>query len=254
MKKIISWVLRAIPRPVLQIISPAVMFFVRIFYYGHRVECTVCSATYRSFLPYGRLTPRANALCPSCLSLERHRLIALFLKEKTNFYTKGIKVLHVAPEHCFIKAFEALHGENYITADLYSPLAKVKMDVHDIPFEDNTFDVVFCNHVLEHVTDDKKVVREFRRVLKPGGFAILQSPVDYRVVTTYEDASITDPLEREKAFGQDDHVRLFGQDYAARLAESGLNIHELKVRETYSPDIISKYRLDIGERLYYCVK
>lgn len=254
MKKIISWVLRNIPRPVLQIISPVVMFFVRIFYAGNKVACSVCSHTYRSFLPYGRLAPRQNALCPSCLSLERHRLIALYLKEHTNFYTPGLKVLHVAPEHCFIKQFESLHKENYITGDLFSPLAKVKMDVHEIPFEDNTFDVVFCNHVLEHVEDDRKAVKEMKRVLKPGGFAILQSPVDYRVEKTYEDPTITDPLEREKAFGQNDHVRLFGKDYGQRLAESGLTIKEYKVANECSQEQIARYRLDKGEILYCCVK
>ena len=254
MKKIISWFLRNIPRPVLQLISPLVMFFVRIFYTGNKVECTVCSNTYRTFLPYGRLTPRANALCPSCLSLERHRLIELYLKKHTNFYTSGIKILHIAPEHCFIKQFEAIHKENYITGDLYSPLAKVKMDVHEIPFEENTFDVVFCNHVLEHVEDDRKVVREIRRVLKAGGFAILQSPVDYSLEKTYEDASIIDPLAREKAFGQNDHMRLFGSDYGQRLAESGLSIKEYKVSNECSQEQIARYRLDKGEILYCCVK
>ncbi|MDF2454414.1 MAG: SAM-dependent methyltransferase [Cytophagaceae bacterium] len=254
MKKIISWVLRNIPRPVLQLITPVVMFFVRIFYTGNKVECTVCNSTYRSFLPYGRLQPRQNALCPNCLSLERHRLIILYLKNKTDFFSPGKQVLHIAPEHCFIRSFESLHKDGYITGDLYSPLAKVKMDVHAIPFPEDQFDVVFCNHVLEHVTDDRLAVREIRRVLKPGGFAILQSPADYRVEKTYEDPTITDPLEREKAFGQNDHMRLFGRDYGQRLGESGLKINQYEVAKELSKEQIERFRLDKGEILYCCVK
>ncbi len=176
MKSIISFVIRYIPRPILQTVSPLAMKVLSQLNQGKEVTCPVCSHSYKKFLPYGRIA-RENALCPNCLALERHRLMWLFLQEKTNFFTAPLKVLHVAPEHCFIKRFEALPNLDYITADIESPLAKVKMDVHEIPFPDNTFDVVFCNHVLEHVDDDLLACSEFNRVLKPGGWGILQSPV-----------------------------------------------------------------------------
>ena len=158
----------------------------------------------------------------------------------------------MAPEICFMKRFEKVHKDNYITADLESPWAKVKMDVHDIPFEDNHFDIVFCNHVLEHVEDDLKVLKEFYRVLKPGGWAILQSPIDYSYETTYEDPSITDPKEREIAFGQDDHLRMFGLDYGERLKEGGFTVEEFKMTETKEEAF--KHGLDQREILYLCSK
>ncbi len=254
MKSIIRFALRKIPRKHLQLFSHVLLRLAAIFYKGKGVKCNVCNSEFKKFMPYGRITTRENALCPNCLSLERHRLIKDYLQKKTDFFTAKLKVLHVAPELCFIKRFENIHGDNYITADIESPLAKVKMDVHNIPFEDNTFDVVMCNHVLEHVTDDYQVTREFFRVLKPDGWAILQSPMDYSMEKTYEDPSITDPLEREKKFGQDDHLRMFGLDYGERLRKAGFTVAEEKVSDTYSPEEIHILGLDKNEIMYFCQK
>jgi ubiquinone/menaquinone biosynthesis C-methylase UbiE len=154
-------------------------------------------------------------------------LIWLYLKEKTGFFSGKKRVLHIAPEACFIPRFEKIHGSDYITADIESPLAKVKMDIHNIPFDQNTFDVVLCNHVLEHVTDDIRAISEINRVLKPGGFAILQVPFFSPVPDeTFEDPSIVDKHQREKIFGQDDHVRKYGKDYPLRIRKGGLNPFE----------------------------
>lgn len=223
MKKVISWLIRFVPRKYLQRVGGAGLKLVGLFYRGNAVTCPVCETHYRTFLPYGRINPRPNALCPNCLSLERHRLIWLYLRERTNFFKAPLDVLHIAPEACFIKRFETLHGDRYITADIESPLAKVKMDIHEIPFSENTFDVVLCNHVLEHVRDDIQAMREIHRVLRPGGFSILQVPFFNPIPeVTQEDASITDPRAREKMFGQDDHVRKYGHDYPQRLERAGL--------------------------------
>jgi SAM-dependent methyltransferase len=223
MKQIIALLIRYVPRKYLQLFSGIGLKVLGVFYSGNNVECPICGSRYKKFLPYGRINPRPNALCPSCLSLERHRLIWLYMKEKTNFFQEKLNVLHVAPEPCFMKRFEKIHGEKYITADIESPLAKVKMDIHQIPFDQNTFDVVLCNHVLEHVENDIKAMSEIKRVLKPGGWAIMQVPFFSPVPDiTFEDLSITDPREREKAFGQDDHVRMFGKDYAKRIERAGL--------------------------------
>jgi SAM-dependent methyltransferase len=152
-----------------------------------------------------------------------------------NFFQTKLNVLHIAPEHCFMKPFEAQHGEGYITADIESPLAKVKMDIHQIPFGENHFDVVLCNHVLEHVQDDIKAMSEIRRVLKSGGWAILQVPFFAPIPdVTFEDNSITDPRERERVFGQDDHVRLFGKDYTKRIERAGLKAEESNFATTVS--------------------
>lgn len=160
-------------------------------------------------------------------------------------------MLHIAPELCFIKRFEAIKSLDYITGDIESPLAKVKMDIHEIPFEENEFDVIFCNHVLEHVDDDIKAISEIQRVLKPGGWAILQVPFFYPLPeTTYEDKSITDPLELEKAFGQDDHVRMYGEDYATRLASTGLKVTEEKMVMEMPEEEQQRYALPVNEIIY----
>src|ERR1700710_2470782 len=143
MKSLISFVIRKIPRKYLQVISPLALKVLALFYIGNNVQCPISGKTYRKFLPYGRNPARPNALSPDSLSLERHRLMWLYLKEKTNFFTAPLKVLHIAPEHCFIKKFEAMKNLDYITADIESPLAKIKMDIHAIPFPDNTFDISF---------------------------------------------------------------------------------------------------------------
>ena len=177
----------------------------------------------------------------------------LFLQKETDFFSKPMKVLHIAPELCFIDRMKALPNLEYITGDIESPLATVKMDVHQIPFEANSFDVVFCNHVLEHVDDDILACSEINRVLKPGGWGIIQSPV-YDLETTLEDKGITDPAERERLFGQRDHVRKYGKDYAKRLSRSGLIVHEDFFVKTLSPEIIKKHALPENEIIYFCKK
>jgi len=251
MKKIISWLIRYVPRKYLQRVSGAGLKVLGLFYRGQDVTCPVCSKSFRKFLPYGRINPRENALCPNCLSLERHRLMWLYLKERTVFFKNGLHVLHIAPEACFIKRFERIHGEKYITADIESPLAKVKMDIHQIPFEQNTFDVVLCNHVLEHVRDDIKAMNEIHRVLKPQGFAILQVPFFNPVPdTTFEDSTITDRQEREKIFGQDDHVRKYGRDYTQRIKRAGLTPLEDPYVNDLEESVRKKFGLVKGEIIY----
>ncbi len=251
MKKIISWLIRYVPRKYLQRVSGAGLKVLGLFYRGQDVTCPVCSKSFRKFLPYGRINPRENALCPNCLSLERHRLMWLYLKERTGFFKNGLHVLHIAPEACFIKRFEKIHGEKYITADIESPLAKVKMDIHQIPFEQNTFDVVLCNHVLEHVKDDIKAMNEIQRVLKPKGFAILQVPFFNPVPdTTFEDSTITDRQEREKIFGQDDHVRKYGRDYTQRIKRAGLTPLEDPYVNNLEESVRKKFGLVKGEIIY----
>lgn len=254
MKYLISWVLRNIPRKYIQLVAHQFLKTYSLFLRGNKVNCPVCNNHFTKFLPYGRLNPRENALCPSCLTLERHRLMFLFLKKETDFFTSSPKLLHVAPEYCFINRFEKLLGENYITADIESPLAKVKMDLHHIPFEDNTFDVVFCNHVLEHVDDDFQCMREIRRVLKPTGYALLQSPQRYDLATTYEDRSITDPKQREVHFLQDDHVRIYGRDYGKQLEKSGFTITEVNMIEKIGVEESKKMGLPLDEIIYLATK
>ncbi|GHB40846.1 hypothetical protein GCM10008106_22460 [Mongoliitalea lutea] len=177
----------------------------------------------------------------------------LFLQKETNFFTAPLKVLHIAPELCFIERMQALPNLEYITGDIESPLATVKMDVHQIPFENNSFDVVFCNHVMEHVDDDILACKEINRVLKPNGWGIIQSPI-YDLKETIEDKSITDPRERERLFGQRDHVRKYGKDYASRLSQSGLLVEENLFVQQLDPQLVIQHALPPQEIIFYCKK
>jgi SAM-dependent methyltransferase len=254
MKYLISWVIGHVPRKYLQLFSHTAARLLGLFYAGHGVTCPVCNSQYRHFLPYGRTTPRQNALCPNCLSLERHRLMWLYLKEKTPFFSQSLRLLHVAPEYCFIHRFEQMKNLDYVTADIESPLAQVKMDLHDIPFPNNSFDVAFCNHVMEHVQDDHKAMHELHRVLKPGGWAIIQSPLDTSRQTTLEDPSIQTPADRLKYYWQEDHLRLYGLDYKDRLANAGFLVKEDNFAAQLPAELAQQYALPVGEIIYLCRK
>lgn len=257
MRKIISWFLRNIPRKTLQLFSHWVLKVIAVFYAGNKVECTVCNKRFRKFVPYGRdgRVARANALCPNCLALERHRLLWLYLQEKTDFFTAEHKLLHIAPEICFMERFEAMPNLDYITGDIESPLAKVKMDIHEIPFEDASFDICFCNHVMEHVADDIKAMGEIKRVLRPGGWAIIQIPLFLPIPEkTIEDPAITDPKERERVYGQDDHVRMYGLDYADRLRRAGFKVTEDKFVLDLPKEVVARHAFQLEEVIFFCQK
>lgn len=253
MKHLIALLIRYVPRKYLLRLSGIGLRVMGFFYMGDKVECPICSHRYRRFLPYGRINPRPNALCPACLSLERHRLIWLYLKNKTTFFIHPLNVLHIAPEQCFMKPFTEMHGRGYVTADIESPLAQVKMDIHAMPFPDNSFDVVLCNHVLEHVANDFQALGEIRRVLKTGGWAILQVPFFAPVPEfTVEDPTIQSARDREIHFGQDDHVRKYGRDYARRIDRSGLKAQPDAFASEW-PDA-ARNGISTGEIIYKAAK
>ena len=254
MKTLISLATRLIPRNYLQHVSHFFLRIFSLFMRGNNFEDPINGKRYRKLLPYGRIRPRENALAPDSMSLERHRLMWLFIKEKTNFFNEKLKFLHIAPEYCFIKLFKNMKNLDYITADLISPWADIKMDVHDIPFEENTFDVVICNHVLEHVDDDHKVMTEFFRIMKPGGWGIFQVPIDRNNANTEEDKNITDPKERERLYWQSDHVRLYGLDYGKRLSNAGFKVTESNFINEINPKLVKRYALPEGEKIYFCQK
>lgn len=254
MNRIISFVTRFIPRHILQRVAHLFLQVLSLFYRGNRIEDPITGITYRKILPYGRTRSRENALAPDSMSLERHRLIWLYLKEETDFFTAPHRFLHMAPEYCFIRRFRAEKNLEYVTGDLVSPWADHHFDAHDIPFEDDSFDIVMANHLLEHVEDDRKVMREFHRVMKPGGWGIFQVPIDYSNPKTEEDPNVTDPAERERLYWQRDHVRLYGRDYADRLREAGFEVDEIPYVDQIGEELATRYALMKGEHLYFCRK
>ncbi len=231
MKKIFKFLLNTLPRPLLIRLSYVFKFFAPVLYKGNNVECPVCEKSFRKFLAYGYgESHRENVLCPHDLTLERHRVMWLFLKLKTDFFSKpNLKVMHIAPEQCFNDLFKKQKNLDYTTGDLLSPIADLHFDLHDIPLEDNQYEVVFCNHVMEHVKDDLQCMKELYRIMKPGGWGIMQVPIDSNRNETYEDWSITSPKEREKHFWQYDHVRLYGLNYPKRLEEAGFKLRSVNL-------------------------
>lgn len=256
MKKLFKIILNTIPRPILIRLSYAARPILAFFLKGKKFTDPIDGKSFRMFLPYGYGNQRNNVLSPSTLSLERHRLLWLYLQNETNFFSSTTKksVLHFAPEQAFYKLFRNQKNINYTTTDLLSPLADVKADICNLPFEDNQYDVILCNHVLEHIPDDTKAMQELYRVLKLGGMAILQIPQDLSRSTTFSDDTIVDKKERSKIFGQYDHVRIYGRDYFDKLRSIGFKVIEEDYTSKITPKLVEKYCLAKGEIIPVCFK
>lgn len=249
MKKIFKFLLNRIPRPVLINLSVLFRPFIYLFFKGTRFTDPIDGRSYRKFLPYGYGKQRENALSPGTLSLERHRQMWLYLQNETDFFRKNYKVLHIAPEQEFLRRFKKMKNLDYTSADLFSPIVDVKADILDLPFEDESNDIVFCNHVLEHIQDDRKAMSELYRVMKRGGWGIFQVPMKNSLQETYEDFSVTDPKERQRLFGQYDHVRWYGMDYFSRLESVGFQVDVNFYSKTFSEADRKKFGLMENEIL-----
>ena len=222
-------------------------------YYGSGRWCPVCDRSSRRFTAAG-VVPRPDAGCFHCGAVERHRFVWLYFARQTDLFDGAPKkMLHVAPEEAFQEPLRKHLGDGYLTADLDGTRAMVRMDVTDIRYPDRTFDVIYCSHVLEHVSDDRRAMREFRRVLKDDGWAILLVPITVDV--TFEDPAVVTPEDRLRAFGQSDHVRSYGADYIDRLQESGFDVTRTTVLGMFDAGECARMGLNAkaGE-IFHCVK
>ncbi|MDD5670956.1 MAG: methyltransferase domain-containing protein [Candidatus Omnitrophica bacterium] len=222
-----------------------------MIYFGFKYQCPICGWRFRTMRPAGH-PARLNALCPFCGSLERHRLLWLYLRNQTDFFDRPHKVLHFAPEPVFQKIFKDMPNLRYTSADLSSEIAMVRMDITHIPEENGAYDVILCTHVLEHIPDDRKAMNELYRVLKPGGWAILQVPI--LCGKTFEDEKVVLPEERARIFGQKDHVRKYGIDYKDRLEGVGFKVKVDDYIKNLGENKIREYALMSGEAIYFCKK
>ncbi len=196
---------------------------------------------------------RPEAVCPGCYSKDRERLVYLYLtRAQAWVFSRPMALLHIAPEPSLAAKLRAVASIDYVSADLDAASAERRMDITAIEEGDDRYDVIICNHVLEHVVEDGKAMAELCRVLKPGGFAILQVPISYLLADTYEDFSIIDPAERERAFGQNDHVRIYGRDYPGRLERAGFSVTEIRPEDFLRAREVDEYRVLPEERLYLC--
>jgi len=246
--------------------------FLAMQYSGSEYHCPYCGNSFRKFLPGGSdfsiliekqmvgAGYRDNMLCPRCFSVDRDRLIYLYLKEKTNIFTAPLKVLHIAPEGCLRALLMSLpniqykSGVKYFDGQYYYDRKVNLMDVSDMPFEDGSFDVVICNHVLEHIENDAKAVSEIYRVLLPGAWAILQVPISRILQTTFHDPNAITPKQREEVYGQFDHVRIYGQDYPDFLNKHGFMVKKFNPFQDGFHEDLKKYALNPEESLFVAFK
>ena len=254
MQSLIKLFLNIFSRGFLLRISFFVKPILKILMYGNKYTDPIDGKNFRAFLPYGYNKIRNNVLSPSTYSLERHRLLWLYLKNETSFFKAKLKVLHFAPESALMNQFKKLKNLSYETVDLNSPIADIKADICDLPFLDNSYDFILCNHVLEHIIDDDKAMRELYRVLKKNGVGIFQVPIDYNRDTTFEDFSVTNKKERNKLFGQYDHVRIYGLDFFDRLQKAGFSVERCEYTSKLSKEDIVKFCLPKKEIIPICRK
>ena len=242
--------------PLFPLANQVRLAWLRIKYKGDKVYCPCCGSRFREFAPFS-IWKRKNAWCLKCQSLERDRLLWMYLENKTNIYREPVKFLHIAPERVFYNHFKKQPNINYFPADKFPnayPAGTRYIDILNIEMPDNVFDVVICNHVFQYIEEDEKAMKELFRVLKPGGWAILQVPINRKLSTTFEDNSITDPKEREKAFGLAEHVRFYGLDYVERLRASGFQVIVDDYSATFSDDEVFRYGFWVGDAIYFCSK
>lgn len=228
-------------------------------YAGDRVLCPICMSCYKEFGPYGK-KKRKNARCHNCNSLERHRLVWSYIKDR-KLLEEGMTLLHFAPEKVFYDLFSKMDHIEYIPCDLnpddfnfQDKVEIAKVDITNIPFVDNSFDFILCNHVLEHIPDDWQAISELFRVMKKGGCGIFQVPIDYSRESTYEDFTITSKKGRLKAFGQRDHVRWYGKDYVNRLAHAKFKVQEDDFVNEFSEQEQFRFGFNKTEKIYFCSK
>ncbi len=217
------------------------------------VKCVICGGRFSGFLPFG-VESRPNAQCPRCGSLERHRLLWLYLKKKTNFFKDRLKVFEVAPIHFLQEEFKKLPNIEYVSADISSSLAMKRIDITSIPIPSGKFDCIICYHVLEHIPDDKKAMRELFRILKPGGWAIIQSPIDWKLQKTVEGKIAMYKIKGVSNFWQHDHVRIYGRDYKNKLEKAGFFVNIDRFMGESDKNLLKRYGLFKNQGICYCTK
>lgn len=223
-----------------------------LFWRGNRRFCTVCKNHVRRFTSYGH-TKRPDAKCPVCGAVERHRFTWAFFEQRTDLFSGAPKrMLHIGPEPAFESRLRSRPYLDYLTADHQDIRADCLMDITAIQFSDNEFDVILCSHVLEHVQDDLKAMRELSRVLRPSGWATILVPM--LAEQTFDDPSVTDPETRAKLFGQWDHVRAYGKDFTDRLASQGLQADVIFAHDLLAGESERERKQFKSEQLFYCRK
>lgn len=238
-----------------------------VFSLGNRLECPFCGGHFRRFKPAGFHYPviiekqvigghwHRDNVCPRCMSNARERLAYLYLKDRTSVFNQPARLLHVAPEPQLARVLKRSSNIKYVSADLFEAGVMSRFDIQKTPFADQTFDVVLCNHVMEHVSDDSVAMAEVHRILKPGGWAMLQVPIALRLDHTIEDPTATTDAQRIERFGQEDHVRLYSRrDYIQRLQAAGFEVKVESYPATLGSETVGRFGLVEDEEVFVCSK
>lgn len=227
--------------------------FRRIFYIGRRYFCPVCRSHLRKFIKSDPLD-QEGTICPVCLSHKRHRLTWMYILDESGILSPPVKkILHASPEPSIEKHLRKNKFVNYYSSD-YLPGPMIRADLTELCFRNSEFDIIIASHVLEHIPDDRKAMKELFRILSRPGTAFLMVPVDSSRKTTFEDLLITDPEERKKHFGQSDHVRIYGTDYYKRLEDAGFTVQRIKLPVQEVPDLLRKYNISSDEEIILALK
>lgn len=235
---------------------------------GTRHQCPYCHRPLSKFMPAGLDVPvlkrlnvvggglRENVKCFVCGSIDRERLIYLYLKRHSSLLEVGGDVLHVSPEAVLMQTLLKNNKVNYVRSNIKASRADLIFDVTQIPLKDDAFDVIIMNHVLEHVDDDIAAMKEVYRVMRQGGFGIFQVPISFELESTLENDDVTTDEQRLATYGQEDHVRLYGLDYISRLESVGFKVKQFdwKTDPKLYPNRHNKYGLIDNEKLFVCSK
>ena len=217
---------------------------------GHAVHCPICEHSFDAFMNDWN---RVNALCWRCGSHERHRAQWLLLQRRPQLLLQARSLLHFSPEHCLAQRLRRVSHLRYVTSDLDETQdADLRLDITRLDLPDAAFDAVLCSHVLEHVDDDARAMAELRRVTSPQGFCLVMVPIDLGRTTTYEDASITDPADRQREFLQFDHVRLYAPDIATRLQAAGFDVETIDMTRELGEVETERHRLLASDLIFLC--
>jgi SAM-dependent methyltransferase len=240
---------QSVPRKYRYMVRAAVVAMISPFFSGRAVECPCCEKAARRWIMMAEHDP----VCPHCSSGARHRLLALYLKERTPFFDAPLRVVHFAAEYCLMRRFARLPNLDYVAADLDPPRGAIRLDLTAIDLPTDSVDMVICSHVLEHVVEDQTAMRELRRIIRPGGRALIMVPVDRSRAITYEDPTIVTPAARLTAFHQADHVRIYGRDFPERLRSAGFAV-ELQTAAQFAPWAERRCGLphNDGDPIYAC--
>jgi SAM-dependent methyltransferase len=239
---------------------PKYLWLRSLKYKGNAVFCPCCGGKFSKFLEVG--PKREPMLCPRCRSNDRDRFFWLYLEKHNDFFSPGLKLLHVSPETIYYNRFKKIPKVQYTAGDKFVlqfgstyPKDTVYLDITDMPqYKDNTFDFIFCSHVLEYIKEDRKSLDEQFRVLKPGGKAIISVPINFGHYATLEDPNVTDPKEQERLYGDTGHLRYYGEDYIERVREAGFRTEFIPVKDFISDEMISKCAIKPYAVVHLCHK